>query len=75
MVERLHHSFYDNLIKLHDHDVNTATRTLFELSSFIDDVHQMKINYKYVACYLRMGLIEKTDAATFLRNGFALRVN
>ena len=58
-VERLHHSFFDNLIKLNDLDVNAATRLLFELSSFIDDVHQMKIYYTYVACYRRMVLIEK----------------
>ena len=61
--------FYDNLIKLNGLDVNAATRLLFELSSFIDDVHQMKIYYTYVACYRRMGLIEKEDAATFIRNG------
>ena len=61
--------FYDNLIKLDGLDVNAATRLLFELSSFIDDVHQMKIYYTYVACYRRMGLIEKEDAATFIRNG------
>ena len=61
--------FYDNLIKLNGLDVNAATRLLFELSSFIDDVHQMKIYYTYVACYRRMGLIEKEDAATFIQNG------
>ena len=51
--------FYDNLIKLNGLDVNAATRLLFELSSFIDDVHQMKIYHTYVACYRRMVLIEK----------------
>ena len=61
--------FYDKLIKLNGLDINAATRSLFELSSFIEDVHQMKIYYTYVACYRRMGLIEKEDAATFIRNG------
>ena len=61
--------FYDNLIKINRKDVNMATRFLGELSSFIDDVHMMKIYYTYVACYYRMSLIEKEDAVTFIKNG------
>ena len=61
--------FYDKLIKLNEKDVNAATHLLGQLSSFIDDVHQTKIYYTYVACYCRMGLIEKEDAGTFIRNG------
>ena len=61
--------FYDKLIKINKKDVNVATRLLHELSSFIDDVHEMKIYYTYVACYYRMSLIEKDDAGTFIKNG------
>ena len=61
--------FYDKLIKINKKDVNVATRLLHELSSFIDDVHEMKIYYTYVACYYRMGLIEKDVAGTFIKNG------
>ena len=61
--------FYDKLIKINKKDVNVATRLLGELSSFIDDVHMMKIYYTYVACYFRMSLIEKEDAGTFIKNG------
>ena len=61
--------FYDKLIKINKKDVNAATHLLGELSSFIDDVHEMKIYYTYVACYDRMGLIEKDVAGTFIKNG------
>ena len=61
--------FYDKLIKINKKDVNAATRLLGELSSFIDDVHEMKIYYTYVACYYRMGLIEKDVAGTFIKDG------
>ena len=61
--------FYDKLIKINEKDVNVATRLLGELSSFIEDVHEMKIYYTYVACYYRMGLIEKDVAGTFIKNG------
>ena len=61
--------FYDKLIKINKKDVNVATRLLGKLSSFIDDVHEMKIYYTYVACYYRMGLIDKVVAATFIKNG------
>ena len=61
--------FYDKLIKINKKDVNVATCLLGELSSFIDDVHMMKIYYTNVACYYRMGLIEKEDAGTFIKNG------
>ena len=61
--------FYDKLIKINKKDVNVATRLLGELSYFIDDVHEMKIYYTYVACYYRMSLIEKDDAGTFIKNG------
>ena len=61
--------FYDKLIKINEKDVNVATCLLHEISSFIDDVHEMKIYYTYVACYYRMSLIEKDDAGTFIKNG------
>ena len=61
--------FYDKLIKINKKDVNVATRLLGELSSFIEDVHEMKIYYTYVACYYRMSLIEQDDAGTFIKNG------
>ena len=61
--------FFDKLIKLNEKDINAATRLLSELSSFIANVHEMKIYYTYVACYYRMGFIEKEDVATFIRNG------
>ena len=60
---------YDKLIKINKKDVDVATRLLGELSSFIEDVHEMKIYYTYVACYYRMSLIEKDDAGTFIKNG------
>ena len=61
--------FYDKLIKINKKDVYVATRLLGELSSFIDDVHEMKIYYTYVACYYRMSLNEQDDAGTFIKNG------
>ena len=61
--------FYGKLVKINKKDVNVATRLLGKLSSFIDDVHMMKIYYTYVACYYRMGLIEKDVARTFIKNG------
>ena len=61
--------FYDKLIKINKKDVNAATHHLGELFSFIEDVHMMKIYYTYVACYYRMGIIEKEKAATFIKNG------
>ena len=64
--------FYDKLIKLiklYEKDVIAVTRLLRKLSSFIDDVHEMKIYYTYVACYCRMGLIDKVVAGSFIRNG------
>ena len=61
--------FYDKLIKINKKDVNVATHRLGELSSFIDDVHEMKIYYTYVACYYHMGLIDKVVTATCIKNG------
>ena len=61
--------FYDKLVKINKKDVNVATRLLGALSSFIEDVHMMKIYYTYVACYYRMSLIEKDDAGSFIKNG------
>ena len=61
--------FYDELIKINEKDVNVATCLLGKLFSFIEDVHMMKIYYTYVACYYRIGLIEKDDAGTFIKNG------
>ena len=61
--------FHDKLIKINKKDVNAATHRLGELFSFIEDVHMMKIYYTYVACYYRMGIIEKENAPAFIKKG------